>query len=132
MQATVVESGRSEPPLLTERTVPSASTTKRVRTLPSSLGLLTARTPRGRRPESDGRLQHVADQRQRVGLIVDREHVDPTEIDGGRFGTRRTSTSIRFGPGRRLFAEGIPHTKLELVQTKNTTKGVIIATYRGA
>jgi dihydrofolate reductase len=34
------------------------------------------------------------------------------------------------GTGRRLFAEGTSHTKLELVQTTNTTKGVIVATYR--
>lgn len=36
------------------------------------------------------------------------------------------------GNGRRLFVEGSPYTKLELVQTKATTKGVVIATYRGA
>lgn len=34
------------------------------------------------------------------------------------------------GQGRRLFAEGIPSTPLELVRTKTTDKGVIAATYR--
>jgi len=34
------------------------------------------------------------------------------------------------GSGRRLFAEGSPYTRLELAQTKSTSKGVIVATYR--
>ena len=34
------------------------------------------------------------------------------------------------GTGRRLFADGTPTTKLDLVDTKNTPTGVIIATYR--
>jgi dihydrofolate reductase len=34
------------------------------------------------------------------------------------------------GQGRRLFADGIPSTPLELVRTKTTDKGVIAATYR--
>jgi dihydrofolate reductase len=34
------------------------------------------------------------------------------------------------GEGRRLFAEGVPSTSLELVSTKTTDKGVIVATYR--
>jgi dihydrofolate reductase len=33
------------------------------------------------------------------------------------------------GTGRRLFAEGSPHTKLKLVDTKTTEKGVVIVTY---
>jgi dihydrofolate reductase len=34
------------------------------------------------------------------------------------------------GQGRRLFADGVPSTPLELVRTKTTDKGVIAATYR--
>jgi len=34
------------------------------------------------------------------------------------------------GTGRRLFAEGCPYARLNLAQTKTTSKGVIIATYR--
>jgi dihydrofolate reductase len=34
------------------------------------------------------------------------------------------------GSGRRLFAEGSPLTKLQLVDTKTTTTGVVIGTYR--
>ncbi|HEY1994076.1 MAG TPA: dihydrofolate reductase family protein [Edaphobacter sp.] len=34
------------------------------------------------------------------------------------------------GQGRRLFADGVPSTPLELVTTKTTDKGVIAATYR--
>ena len=34
------------------------------------------------------------------------------------------------GSGRRLFAEGGPEAKLQLVDTKPTTTGVVIATYR--
>src|SRR6266516_7397123 len=36
------------------------------------------------------------------------------------------------GTGRRLFAEGSPTTALRLVDTKTTTTGVVIATYRAA
>jgi len=36
------------------------------------------------------------------------------------------------GTGRRLFAEGSPTTALQLVDTKTTTTGVVIATYRAA
>jgi dihydrofolate reductase len=36
------------------------------------------------------------------------------------------------GTGRRLFADGCSYAKLELVQSKTTTKGVIIATYHRA
>jgi dihydrofolate reductase len=36
------------------------------------------------------------------------------------------------GAGRRLFAEGSPTTTLQLVDTKTTTTGVVIATYRAA
>jgi dihydrofolate reductase len=36
------------------------------------------------------------------------------------------------GTGRRLFADGCSYSKLDLVQTKTTSKGVIIATYRSA
>jgi len=36
------------------------------------------------------------------------------------------------GSGRRLFAEGVPLAKLQLVDTKTTTTGVVIATYRPA
>jgi dihydrofolate reductase len=36
------------------------------------------------------------------------------------------------GTGRRLFAEGSPTTALTLVNTKTTTSGVVIATYRAA
>ena len=34
------------------------------------------------------------------------------------------------GAGRRLFAEGNPYAKLQLVNSKTTTTGVVIATYR--
>jgi dihydrofolate reductase len=34
------------------------------------------------------------------------------------------------GSGRRLFAEGNPYTKFQLVSTKTTTTGVVLATYR--
>ena len=34
------------------------------------------------------------------------------------------------GTGRRLFADGVPYTTLELVDSKTTTTGVVIATYR--
>jgi len=34
------------------------------------------------------------------------------------------------GTGRRLFAEGSPATELQLVDTKTTPTGVVIATYR--
>jgi dihydrofolate reductase len=36
------------------------------------------------------------------------------------------------GSGRRLFADGAPYTALRLVDTKPTTTGVVIATYRPA
>ena len=36
------------------------------------------------------------------------------------------------GTGRRLFPEGSPYTALRLVDTKTTTTGVVIATYRPA
>jgi dihydrofolate reductase len=36
------------------------------------------------------------------------------------------------GTGRRLFAEGSPATALQLIDTKTTTTGVVIATYRAA
>ena len=36
------------------------------------------------------------------------------------------------GAGRRLFAEGSPMTTLQLVDTKTTSTGVVIATYRAA
>jgi dihydrofolate reductase len=36
------------------------------------------------------------------------------------------------GSGRRLFAEGIPTTTLRLVESRPTTTGVVIATYRPA
>ncbi len=36
------------------------------------------------------------------------------------------------GTGRRLFAEGSPATELQLVDTKTTPTGVLIATYRAA
>ena len=36
------------------------------------------------------------------------------------------------GTGRRLFAEGSPTTTLQLVDTKTTASGVVIATYRAA
>jgi dihydrofolate reductase len=39
---------------------------------------------------------------------------------------------IVLGSGHRLFAEGIPRTRLQLVDSKATTTGVVIATYRPA
>ncbi len=34
------------------------------------------------------------------------------------------------GSGRKLFPGGVPHTALELVETKSTSTGVVVATYR--
>ena len=36
------------------------------------------------------------------------------------------------GPGKRLFAEGTPASGLEVVESKTSTTGVVIATYRPA
>jgi len=37
-----------------------------------------------------------------------------------------------FGTGRRLFPEGSPYTTLQLVDTRTTSTGVVVATYRPA
>ena len=39
---------------------------------------------------------------------------------------------VLLGTGKRIFAEGTPARSLELVDTKTTSSGVILATYRAA